>query len=108
MVLRSEARGGGDSMLLTHRCGHDEPVPPQRASTVPTGGCGGIPDPGHLRLAKFHAPEIVFGPGSLPEAAYAAVRLGARRPMLVADPGLLAAGWPDELLFRWTFGAVRG
>jgi alcohol dehydrogenase class IV len=57
-----------------------------------------VPDPAHLRLAKFHAPEIVFGPGSLSEAAHAAVRLGARRPLVVTDPGLLAAGWPDELL----------
>nr|WP_084216064.1 iron-containing alcohol dehydrogenase [Pseudonocardia spinosispora] len=50
------------------------------------------------RLAKFHAPEIVFGTGSLSEAAHAAIRLGARRPFLVTDPGLMAAGWPDELL----------
>jgi alcohol dehydrogenase class IV len=49
-------------------------------------------------LAKFHAPEIVFGEGSLPEAAHAAVRLGARRPFLVTDPGLTEAGWPAELL----------
>lgn len=50
------------------------------------------------RLAKFHAPEIVFGTGSLSEAAHAAIRLGARRPFLVTDPGLMAAGWPEELL----------
>ncbi len=30
-----------------------------------------------LRLSKFHAPEIVFGPDSVQEAAHAAVRLGA-------------------------------
>lgn len=55
-------------------------------------------DPGRCRLSKFHAPEIVFGMGSLSEAAHAAVRLGARRPFLVTDPGLMAAGWPDELM----------
>ena len=49
-------------------------------------------------LAKFHAPEIVFGAQSLPEGAHAAVRLGARRPFLVTDPGLIEAGWPAELL----------
>lgn len=49
-------------------------------------------------LAKFHAPEIVFGPDALPEAAHAAVRLGARRPLLVTDAGLSEAGWPAELL----------
>ncbi|UYP18052.1 iron-containing alcohol dehydrogenase [Rhodococcus sp. Z13] len=48
-------------------------------------------------LVKFHAPEIVFGEGSLVEAAHAAVRLGAVRPMLVTDPGLVEAGWADEL-----------
>ncbi|MDN5858510.1 MAG: iron-containing alcohol dehydrogenase [Pseudonocardia sp.] len=56
----------------------------------------GSPQP--RRLAKFHAPEIVFGAGSLSEAAHAALRLGARRPFVVTDPGLLAAGWPEELL----------
>lgn len=50
------------------------------------------------RLLKFHAPEIVFGPGSLAEAGFAAERLGARRPFVVTDPGLLATGWVDELL----------
>lgn len=50
------------------------------------------------RLLKFHAPEIVFGIDSLAEAAYAAVRLGAVRPMLVTDPGLIEAGWVAELV----------
>ena len=45
------------------------------------------------RLAKFHAPEIVFGPGALAEVGHCAARLGARRPFLVTDPGLMAAGW---------------
>ena len=54
--------------------------------------------PVQRRLAKFHAPEIVFGLGSLSEAAHAAVRLGARRPFLVTDPGLMTVGWPDELI----------
>ncbi|KAA0020012.1 iron-containing alcohol dehydrogenase [Antrihabitans cavernicola] len=50
------------------------------------------------RLLKFHAPEIVFGIDSVVEAAHAAVRLGALRPLLVTDPGLIDAGWPNELL----------
>ena len=61
------------------------------------GGAPAAPAP-PLRLSKFHAPEIVFGPGSVQEAAHAAVRLGARRPLVVTDPGLLEAGWPSELL----------
>lgn len=50
------------------------------------------------RLLKFHAPEIVFGFDSMVEAAHAAVRLGALRPMLVTDPGLIEAGWVDEMV----------
>src|ERR1035437_4548824 len=49
-------------------------------------------------LLKFHAPEIVFGPGSLAEAGFAADRLGARRPFVVTDPGLMATPWAYELL----------
>ena len=45
------------------------------------------PEPSATRLVKFHAPEIVFGLGSLAEAGYAAARLGARRPLVVTDPG---------------------
>ena len=72
-------RHAGDSVLLLGA--RDEP--------------GGAPPP---RLSKFHAPEIVFGPDSVQEAAHAAVRLGARRPFVVTDPGLTEAGWPAELL----------
>ncbi|MDQ1104858.1 alcohol dehydrogenase class IV [Nocardioides zeae] len=58
----------------------------------PAVGCRGT------SLVKFHAPEIVLGVGSLAEAGFAAARLGARRPFVVTDPGILAAGWVDELL----------
>lgn len=50
------------------------------------------------RLLKFHAPEIVFGIDSMAEAAHAALRLGGLRPLLVTDPGLIEAGWVDELV----------
>ena len=49
-------------------------------------------------LVKFHAPEVVFGIGSLGEAGFSAARLGARRPLVVTDPGIIEAGWVDELL----------
>ena len=49
-------------------------------------------------LVKFHAPEVVFGPSSLAEAGHTAARLGARRPFVVTDPGLIEAGWVAELL----------
>ncbi len=49
-------------------------------------------------VVKFHAPELVIGPGSLAEAGYAAARLGARRPFVVTDPGLLETRWVAELM----------
>jgi alcohol dehydrogenase len=81
VVLVGEARRVGDSVLLARRSPDES-----RRSEEP------------LRLSKFHAPEIVFGADSLPEAAHAAVRLGARRPFVVTDPGVMEAGWPAELL----------
>ncbi|MBY8862398.1 iron-containing alcohol dehydrogenase [Nocardia sp. CA2R105] len=47
-------------------------------------------------LAKFHAPEVVFGPGALAEFGHCARRVGARRPFLVTDPGITEAGWAAE------------
>lgn len=62
------------------------PAPPrQRAASAPD-------------VVKFHAPEVVFGLGSLAEAGFAAARLGARRPFVVTDPGIIEAGWVAELL----------
>lgn len=55
------------------------------------------------RLLKFHVPEMVFGLGSLAEAGFCAGRLGARRPFVVTDPGIIDAGWVAELV-----GHLRG
>ncbi|MGO9296084.1 MAG: iron-containing alcohol dehydrogenase [Streptosporangiaceae bacterium] len=62
---------------------------------VPATGIPAAPAPPDqpVRLAKFHAPEIVFGPGALAEIGHCAARLGARRPFMVTDPGLIEAGW---------------
>ncbi|MCV7430193.1 iron-containing alcohol dehydrogenase [Mycolicibacterium bacteremicum] len=59
------------------------------------------------RLLKFHAPEIVFGIDSMAEAAHAALRLGGVRPLLVTDPGLIEAGWVDELVGHLDAQGVR-
>ena len=67
-------------------------VPAQWADEPP------VDDTPRPPLVKFHAPEVVFGLGSLGEAGFAAARLGARRPMVVTDPGIIEAGWCDELL----------
>src|SRR5262245_14459439 len=83
VVLTGGTGAAGDTVLL------DETPTPAVAQDA---------DSGRPRLSKFHAPEIVFGPDSLAEAAHAAARLGARRPFVVTDPGLTEAGWPTELL----------
>ena len=109
MVLVDSMTRAGDSVIARRRpsgsptTGPDSaegtearttPSPAARATRSPRRTRGDSATP---RLAKFHVPEILFGPGSLSEAAHAAVRLGARRPLLVTDPGLCAAGWPNEL-----------
>jgi alcohol dehydrogenase len=81
VVLADKARRGDR--------GRDEQEPPPRG------------------LSKFHAPEILFGDNSLPEAAHAALRLGARRPLVVTDPGLTEAGWPSELLAQLREAGMR-
>ncbi len=66
------------------------PAPPEAPPlTPPSLAPGGI--------IKFQAPEIVFGPESLAEAGFAARRIGAQRPFVVTDPGLIDAGWAGEL-----------
>ena len=60
-----------------------------------------------MSLSKFHAPEIVFGPGSLAEAGFAAARLGARAPFVVTDPGIVEAGWSGELLGHLADAGLR-
>ncbi len=47
---------------------------------------------------KFMTPELLFGENSLREAGFGAARLGARRPFVVTDPGLIEAGWVAELI----------
>ena len=107
MVLVHSVTRAGDS-VIAHRRSPGSAVgaavtparsPADRATTRPRTGTP--------RLAKFHVPEILFGPGSLSEAAHAAVRLGARRPLLVTDPGLCAAGWPNQLCAHLAEAGLR-
>ncbi|WP_299199735.1 alcohol dehydrogenase-like regulatory protein ErcA [uncultured Amphritea sp.] len=48
-------------------------------------------------LRKFVAPEIVFGAGARKTVANFARSFGARKILLVSDPGVKAAGWVDEI-----------
>ncbi|RZT88710.1 alcohol dehydrogenase class IV [Pseudonocardia sediminis] len=93
MVLTGDTGHAGDTVLLLDEDTMADPP--------------GHPREGSPRLSKFHAPEIVFGHDSLPEAAHAAVRLGASRPFVVTDPGLTEAGWPAELLRHMRAAGLR-
>jgi alcohol dehydrogenase len=61
------------------------PVPPQPVAT-------------RGRVSKFVIPEVIFSIGTLAEVGGAVRRVGGHRPMLVSDPGVLAAGWVDQAL----------
>ena len=52
--------------------------------------------PSRGRVSKFVIPEVIFGVGTLAEVGGAVRRVGGRRPMLVSDPGVLAAGWVER------------
>ena len=52
--------------------------------------------PGHV--AKFHAPEIVLGPGAFGEVPQATSGLGMRRPLVVSDRGLERTRWYAQLM----------
>ncbi len=79
------------------------PVPSDAVPEPRAGATGAAPrvaagGPSRDPVVKFHAPEVVFGTGALEEAGFAAQRLGARRPLVVTDPGIVEAGWVDQLL----------
>ncbi len=63
-------------------------TPVDRAACMPSAWPRGV--------AKYLVPELVFGAGVLDEIGHAARRLGAVRPLLVTDEGLLAAGWAEQ------------
>lgn len=63
---------------------------PQPVHCVPEGTRG--------RVSKFVIPEVIFGIGTLTEVGGAVRRVGGHRPMLISDPGVLAAGWVDRAL----------
>jgi len=53
--------------------------------------------PGELQLRKFVAPELVFGVGARDLAGRYAQNMGARKIMVVSDPGVIAAGWTEQV-----------
>ena len=75
-------------MSTPTRLRHDPPV------LLPSQGQARRPWP--TGVAKYLVPEIVFGAGVLDEVGHAARRLGAVRPLLVTDAGVMAAGWGEQ------------
>lgn len=49
-------------------------------------------------LRKFVAPEFVFGVGSRHLAGRYVKNLGGRKVLIVSDPGVVAAGWPHDVI----------
>ncbi|HRY14589.1 MAG: iron-containing alcohol dehydrogenase [Candidatus Competibacteraceae bacterium] len=47
---------------------------------------------------QFVAPEFIFGVGARRRAGFYARNLQARRVLVVTDPGIIRAGWLNELL----------
>src|SRR5947208_15834551 len=80
MATRLSRREGLEQVTTT---------PPAVAERVP-------PAPLRGRVSKFVIPEVIFGVGTLAEVGGAVRRVGGRRPLLVSDPGVLAAGWVEQ------------
>jgi alcohol dehydrogenase len=51
-----------------------------------------------MDITKFAIPEIIFGRGSLNYAGQCALRLGAKKVLLVSDSGIEEAGWVQQLM----------
>ena len=49
-------------------------------------------------LRKFVAPEVIFGVGALHLAGQYGRNLGGSKALVVSDPGVLAAGWVQQVL----------
>ena len=49
-------------------------------------------------VRKLVAPEIVIGTGTRSLVGRYARNLGARKVLVVTDPGLVATGWPDDVV----------
>ena len=51
-----------------------------------------------LDLQKFVTPEIIFSLGALHLAGQYGRNLGGSKALVVSDPGVLAAGWVQQVL----------
>mgnify|MGYP006155435427 CR=1 FL=1 len=53
--------------------------------------------PNLSQLRKFVSPEIIFGAGCRHHVANYAKTFGARKVLLVSDPGVIVAGWVADI-----------
>lgn len=51
-----------------------------------------------LEMRKFVAPEFIYGVGARNLAGRYAKNLGARKVLVVTDPGVMAAGWTEQVV----------
>ncbi|WP_054637063.1 iron-containing alcohol dehydrogenase [Thalassobacillus sp. C254] len=51
-----------------------------------------------MKMTKFITPEIIFGNGSIDQAGDSCLRLGAKKVLIVSDPGVIEAGWADKVI----------
>lgn len=49
------------------------------------------------QLRKFVSPEIIFGAGCRHNVGNYAKTFGARKVLVVSDPGVIAAGWVADV-----------
>ncbi|ABQ27687.1 alcohol dehydrogenase-like regulatory protein ErcA [Geotalea uraniireducens] len=54
-------------------------------------------EPNEFELRKFVAPEFIFGIDARKLAGRYAKNFGARKVLVVTDPGVTAAGWADDV-----------
>jgi alcohol dehydrogenase len=69
----------------------------EHVTSIP-GASARAPAQSRRHVSKFLIPEVIFGLGTRAEVGGAVRRVGGRRPMLVSDPGVLAAGWVEQVI----------
>lgn len=51
-----------------------------------------------MQISKFMTPEIIFGHQAIKQTGESLSRLGATRVFLVSDPGVVNAGWVEQVI----------
>jgi len=65
--------------------------------TRPDVGKSAMGEHSSFELRKFVTPEVVFGVGARSLAGRYCQNFSAEHALLVTDPGVVAAGWADEV-----------